>query len=331
MTNADRTTCNELKETIKNWLQKELSLELSDEKTKITTIKENPINFLGFSIFQNKNQITKIKNKKGITFKRNRNLGPNIGIDMNRILERLKNENIINEKKFPCHCDKYTILKKWQIIEKYNEITRGIYNYYYAEITNKSKLNYIYYLLKYSCYKTIAKREKKSIRQIITENGTEMKTKYTNSNGKETTTKLYTYMEINRWAAKIAIDETKKRIIKIQIDKEKKENENVEKCLTTVRYTHQDPFKTTPANLRSGYKLRNKCSVCGVENSTHNPIQIHHIKHIKKGHISGFNEIMKALNRKTIPCCKTCHIKIHRGKYDGIALKNLVDIDLITA
>jgi predicted HNH restriction endonuclease len=32
---------------------------------------------------------------------------------------------------------------------------------------------------------------------------------------------------------------------------------------------------------------------------------------------------MKQLNRKQIPVCKNCHIKIHSGKYDGIALNKI--------
>jgi hypothetical protein len=35
--------------------------------------------------------------------------------------------------------------------------------------------------------------------------------------------------------------------------------------------------------------------------------------------------IMKALNRKTIPVCQKCHIKIHKGIYDGISLKEFFD------
>ena len=32
---------------------------------------------------------------------------------------------------------------------------------------------------------------------------------------------------------------------------------------------------------------------------------------------------MFKLNRKQIPLCLDCHNKIHHGKYDGLALKDL--------
>jgi hypothetical protein len=32
---------------------------------------------------------------------------------------------------------------------------------------------------------------------------------------------------------------------------------------------------------------------------------------------------MQALNRKQVPVCKACHMRIHRGDYDGLSLKDL--------
>ena len=50
---------------------------------------------------------------------------------------------------------------------------------------------------------------------------------------------------------------------------------------------------------------------------------MHHVKHIRKGEVKGFTQVMKQLNRKQIPVCHNCHMKIHSGKYDGIALNKL--------
>jgi len=50
---------------------------------------------------------------------------------------------------------------------------------------------------------------------------------------------------------------------------------------------------------------------------------MHHVKHIRKGEVKRFTQIMKQLNRKQIPVCRPCQMKINSGKYDGIALKKL--------
>lgn len=86
--------------------------------------------------------------------------------------------------------------------------------------------------------------------------------------------------------------------------------------------THLSNLKIK-ANTRTGSKIDKICCICGIENSKNNSIEMHHIKHIKKGKITGFSLIMKSLNRKRIPCCKQCHNKIHKRLYNGIALNDL--------
>lgn len=85
-------------------------------------------------------------------------------------------------------------------------------------------------------------------------------------------------------------------------------------------------------NLRSGYHARKWCVICYEPSGEYNPIQTHHIRSLKNGRITGFDTIMKALNRKTIPCYKNCHKKIHDKSYNGngIALRKIMDRILTT-
>jgi hypothetical protein len=54
---------------------------------------------------------------------------------------------------------------------------------------------------------------------------------------------------------------------------------------------------------------------------------MHHVRHIRKlSHkrvATGFNRVLRALNRKQIPVCTACHVSIHRGEYDGMKLSDL--------
>lgn len=52
---------------------------------------------------------------------------------------------------------------------------------------------------------------------------------------------------------------------------------------------------------------------------------MHHLRHIRKVNekLSGFSTIMAKLNRKQIPVCHKCHVKIHNGEYNGMSLKDL--------
>ena len=38
---------------------------------------------------------------------------------------------------------------------------------------------------------------------------------------------------------------------------------------------------------------------------------------------TGFNRILRMLNRKQIPVCEICHRQIHRGAYDSLKLSEL--------
>jgi hypothetical protein len=54
-------------------------------------------------------------------------------------------------------------------------------------------------------------------------------------------------------------------------------------------------------------------------------VEMHHVKHLRKGGVksTGFTALMSSLNRKQIPVCKPCHIKIHKGLYNDMKLKDL--------
>lgn len=58
-------------------------------------------------------------------------------------------------------------------------------------------------------------------------------------------------------------------------------------------------------NWRSAYKLTRECNICG---STQD-VQSHHIKHVRKGKITGFAQVLNQLNRRQIVCCAECHKK----------------------
>lgn len=347
ITNANTKTCQQIKIELKTWLIENLDLELSEEKTIITALDKQPIRFLGFTLFNPTNQIIKMK-RNGIIFKQRRNIGGKIGIDFNRIYQRFQAEGIINKKQQPQHCDKYAILPTWQIVRTYADKILGLYNYYFHSITDKSRLNVLHYLLLYSCYKTIAKRERSTIHQVILKYKKELKIEYKDPyNGKPRTTLFASMKKITEWAQEQST-ERKALEIEIKILNKQITEKTLSKKLETEKYNFvtpqmenttvyeyqpgsNTPFRETKINLRSAYKLKTHCAVCKTPHETENPIQLHHVKHVKKGKISGFTQIMRQLNRKTIPVCKRCHVKIHNGTYDGISLRNILDTDLVVA
>jgi len=271
-----------------------------------------------------------------------------IGIDYQRIIERLRTNKMINEKNRPIHNAKLRILKTWQIVEKYTQIIRGIINYYYHNIIDKSELNYIYYLIKFSCLMTIANREKISIRKVTMKYGQKLRITYDDilwnekekkAIKKERKIEFPTYLEMMKWASEISQEKTALKMetqrLESMAKKTFKNSKRIYTCNANeimkdrkeTEWMNQPGYKI---NLRSAYQNIKFCVICRANNEEGNPIESHHVKHIKKGFISGFNEILKAINRKTIPCCRECHRKIHKGEYNDFNLKKVMDIALAT-
>lgn len=81
------------------------------------------------------------------------------------------------------------------------------------------------------------------------------------------------------------------------------------------------PFQTFYHNLRTKSKLNSNCLICDSDLN----IEMHHISALKLKTKSdnSFTQVMRNMQRKQIPVCRNCHIKIHKGAYDGQSLKNL--------
>lgn len=159
LTNADVQTCKKIKEEIAKWTMNEIGLELNQEKTLITNFEKEQAKFLGFTFFKAEDKIRSYL-RLGQKVRSRLNIGLSVGIDQQRVLNRLREKKIINTDNKPVHNSKLLMLEPWQIVEAYTQKIRGLINYYYHNIVNKSALSYYYYLIKYSCLKTLANKKK---------------------------------------------------------------------------------------------------------------------------------------------------------------------------
>jgi len=60
---------------------------------------------------------------------------------------------------------------------------------------------------------------------------------------------------------------------------------------------------------------------------------MHHIKHIKTINVklNVFDKAVAKVNRKQVPLCRACHMKVHRGNYTGMSLKHWSPSNKLTA
>jgi hypothetical protein len=166
-TNCSLERCEEIKKQLTIFLDKTLNLTLDPVKTKITNLNKDYVNFLAFSIGIRKFPLVK-RNSLGYL----RRVGHNIIIrpDRNRIISRLimklmAKTKLSNNTIIGIGVPFYTHFEINDIINKFNAISRGVYNYY-LPIVKPAYLTEFGYLVNYSCYRTICRKYKMSIRKL---------------------------------------------------------------------------------------------------------------------------------------------------------------------
>lgn len=348
-TNSSLEQVIKWKELFIEWIQENLKLTVSVEKTKLTNLKKGGfVKFLGYQlsrqtgkritkvgIFKSfKTDILKRSEKTKVKIQENNKLRYNIRAtnptlivswDRERVLNRLINNGFVQKVGLTWRGkskNAWTSLTEPEIIQRFNYIIRGYLNYYCPVNQYTFDIQFLIYLLKFSCAHTLAHKRKTTLRKIFTKYGKDIKIKYIekverldregnkNKQEKEKSIQLLSWNDCTSIMREILIETRKKQ-------KEKRSISAVDKAV--------DEICNVKGNWRTKYKLSQHCAVCGSDSH----VEYHHVKHIKVGKVTGFLQIMKQLNRKQIPCCKECHRKIHNGQYDGIALKDIYDEELI--
>jgi len=292
---GSKEMAEEIKEKISEFMQHELHLELSGEKTKITNLSDEHVRFLGYEIsksHENTKQVVDTIGRK----KRSVNGTIQLLVPSEVIWEKLKPFRK-NNKSYP-----YVArinLPVMDIISLYNAEIRGFYNYYCLATDVSKKLATFKFYHYYSMIKTIARKEKSTVRKVFKKYGIAVPRKVGHGT-------------VNIIGVKYNTKDGMKTMTYFN-DSLKKVN----KPLGEV----SDQF----GQIFSGGQLMkrinaNICEICGAENSG---LQVHHVRKlkdvVKKYRKRGLSapswvKMMSVIKRKTLVVCHDCHVKIHNGK-----------------
>ena len=138
--------------------------QLSEKKSVITDTRKKAAHFLGFEITSHKNSKL-IKAKKGL--RRISSFPFIFRPDRSRLINRLHARGFCNKKGFLISIPWLTSLEATVIIERYNATIRDFMMYYTEWITCPSDLHRWVYIIRYSCFKTLAHKYKTSISKIM--------------------------------------------------------------------------------------------------------------------------------------------------------------------
>ncbi len=178
-----------LKSEIKDFL-KSLHLELNETKTKLTNIRKKSAYFLGYKIYIHTPVKFKYVRAKGKSSFVRRVTGKYVMIEapIDIIIKKLALQGFCSLKGFPNHKKLWITQDDHQIVENFNMTIREIFGYYSGS-DRRWILGRIWYILQYSCAKTLANKHRCSIRKIFNKRGKLLKVNYGNKG--EKSIKLY--------------------------------------------------------------------------------------------------------------------------------------------
>lgn len=298
-----------IKNRISLFLKEDLKLELSEEKTLITHIKTERVRFLGYEIqkLQDNEVITKCINGQ-----RKRSINGGLSLLVPRDIIQTKMQKFTQNGK-PIHVPERINDPVLNTLIKFNGEIRGLYNYYRLATDVSKKLNVFKRTHYLSLLKTIARKEKKSLRQILTKYGVSVERRLGTG-----TRKVFgvTYKAKEEKKTMIYFNEP---MCKNEIPYTGKESNGIIGTMHLPRY-----------QILARYNAK-KCELCGLESNDQKTFEIHHVrklKDIKQKYSKRGNQIsewvlkMSAINRKTLVVCKKCHREIHQGTMEK-SLKNI--------
>jgi hypothetical protein len=335
LTNADSQLNMKFKALIKDFLLNELGATLSEEKTIITDIREKSAHFLGFELRRHRRGRRLYIERNNKRFLAN---AADVGIvaypDRQRIIERMHAKGFCEADGFPKEVPWIANLETPVIIERYNSVIRGMLNYY-AHLVGKSSLMRWVYILRFSCFKTLARKYDSSINKIYKRFGVSLSSSMwkTIKFDLEVTISGVTYVKefhlltferAYRDAISIGLKGSLREIFWSREKGTVGEYDLNKDRPAITQDNFLDYFSWVSLRTRAPFHM--PCLICGSPNQ----VEMHHIRHIRKNPYRGlqkkaFLQIMNLRNRKQIPICKRCHIQvIHAGQYSGPSLSGLM-------
>ena len=296
---GSKLLAEQVKKEVTEFFSTTLQQSLNPSKTKLTNLRHGKASFLGYELFLPANRPTSKVTSKGTTTIKRNNPMLRFDVPVDKIVNRLIEKGYAYRTTLgvrPSSRARYTTLQDHVIVSHFKSVYQGLSNYY-SGCTNLSRLQYIHYLLHMSCAMTLAHRHRCSSAQIFKKHGKFITVSIPTPDTGGSKKRSVSFPYRSGWSI---------------IDR---------KWLINVRTV--DPFAIS-ANTVSRSQLNQSCSVC----NSFIKVEMHHVKHIRKRGFSysGFTKEMALINRKQIPLCRECHMKVHKGLLDGsISLRGLVE------
>jgi group II intron reverse transcriptase/maturase len=277
-----------IQEEIATFLWEELKLELNREKTRVIHLPTEKARFLGYEF---KAASSRLRRRNLQRTGSPHNVVQTVRTNTGNMTLLVPLQNLSKKltkylaKGKPTHLAGLVNQPLDHILEHYNGVMRGWYNYYQLA-ENVGRLNYARYVLQYSLAKTVAHKERSSVAKVFRKYG-----------------KYITFTKPNGRAVgffNAPLTQVKKAKTKTEVD----------------AVPNWGPRRTQT-------RLQDSCAICGSPEQVEMH-HVRHIRK-RGQTVRGFSLYLAAINRKQLPVCHACHRDIHRGRYDGESLAAIME------
>lgn len=280
-----------IRDRLSEFLSTKLKLTLSVEKTVITHAVDDKAKFLGYEI-----KVTREGNLISENGKRATNGA--VALLMPRtVVERYRDR--FSKKGKITHRAELLADTDYTILQRYQAVLRGVYNFYCMAINVNKRMGYIRRVLELSLTKTLAHKFKCSVSQIH-----------------------------QRYQATVS-DYQALQVVIQRPDKEPLVAtfggfplKRIPDGIGNTDFVFSSAW-SYPGPRRSEVVVRlliGRCELCGDNDE---PVEVHHIRKLADLDQPGrrpkaaWEKLMSARKRKTLVVCRRCHDAIHAGQYDG--------------
>jgi Reverse transcriptase (RNA-dependent DNA polymerase)/Type II intron maturase/AI2M/AI1M-like, HNH endonuclease len=281
----------EIKQRLRAFLQEELKLELSEEKTLLTHTRDSAATFLGYEITIRHSNTKHTLDRNGY---RGRSINGDIGLKVPQQVVKEKCKRYRRNGK-PIHRAELLNESDYTILATYQLEYRGIVNYYRMAF-NLHTLQKLKWVMEQSLTKTLAAKHKLSVRKVYQKYQADL-----DSDGK-----TYKGLQV------IISREGKKPLIATWggIPLIWDMNTSIEDQIKHYQWQRSELEKRL---------LAQECEQCGATRTT-DRIEVHHIRALKDlEKYTGrekpqWVQLMASRRRKTLVLCHTCHMDIQYGR-----------------
>jgi len=285
----------EIRDRLSEYLSSELKLTLSKEKTLVTHAADESAKFLGY-------EISVIKAESLISSDGRRASNGCINLRVPRKVVNKYRERYCREGK-PIHRAELMTESDYTIIQSYQSVLRGLYNYYCLASNVSKRIGHVQLILRTSLLKTLASKHRTSTREI--------RRKYRAPDQEYTTYRT------------VVVRPGKEPLVAAFGGLSLKRNPE---GMGAEGFDHSKAwFRHTGTRSEAVQHLLYKvCWLCRERG----PVEMHHIRKLADLNKPGrrpkerWEQIMSARKRKMLPVCADCHDAIHAGRHDGQRVTN---------